>query len=293
MKRNLKLLIAALICVTVLAGALVIVLNLPEDEEIVETSSNDAILIFDKTDLTAEEIEVSNKSGEYVLMGYDYSSFESSSENTSETSETDLSMIYTMQEYETQPLSKTVTDSLAEQCCYMAALRVIEKSGNRDKEYGLDNPAATVSVTYSDNSSVKMYIGNEAPDDKGIYFKTDKSDTVYLVQENMVNMFLVDKLQVFTKDISGSFDTDEKIQTVKLTGTLYEKDVYVKPIDNNANFCNFVMETPYREICDNDFLEEFGESFYDLSGTTVSAVDVGESDLSKYGLDEPDRKSVV
>lgn len=288
MKKNIKVLIAAIVCVAVLAVGLVVVLNLPENEEITENTSDDAILIFDKSNIIAEDITISNESGEYRLLGYDYTGFEpSESESSGETSETEIKMIYTMQEYETQQLSKTMTDSLVEQCSYMAALKVVDKSGERDSEYGLDNPVSTVIVVYSDGSTVTMYIGNDAPDNKGVYFKTDRSNTVYLVQKNMINMFLVDKLQMFVKNISYSFDTYAEIQTVNLTGTLYEKDIYIKPLDNNANFCNFVMESPYREICDNEFFESFGESLYGVDGTTVIAVDITEDDIAEYGLDEP------
>ena len=285
MKKNLKLLALMAACVVVLVGAMIVVLNLPENEEVVETSSSDAILIFDKSSLIAEDITVSNESGEYNLLGFDYSEAVSGDEASESSGESTI--IYTMQEYENQTLSKTMTDSLAEQCVYMAALKVVDKSGERDSEYGLDNPRATVSVVYSDNSEVKMYIGNDAPDNKGVYFKMDGKKTVYLVQENMINMFLVDKLQMFVKELSSSFDTDETIQTVKLSGSFYDTDVYIKPIDNNANYCNFVMDTPYRAICDNDFFEGFGESFYGMRSSTVIAVDVTEDDIKEYGLDNP------
>lgn len=285
MKKNLKILIITLLSLVVLIGALVVVLNLPPNEELTENSSGNGILIFDKTNIYAEEITVSNKSGEYTVMGYNYS--DNSQDTSDENSKTELSMVYTMQEYEEQLLSKTMTDSLAEQCCYMAALKVVDKSGERDSEYGLDKPSATVSVIYSDNSQETMYIGNYAPDNKGLYFKSARSKNVYLVQNNMVNMFLVDKLQMFNKELSPALDSDYSITDVKISGTFDDNDIIIKTSDNIANFCNFVMEKPYREICDNTFTENFGKSIYGMNGTTVIAVDVTKEDIKKYRLDNP------
>lgn len=281
MKKNIKILIFSVICLAVLVAALVVVLNLPSaNENKEETSSQDAILLFDKTNLKAEDITVSNESGEYQLLGYEYSD-EGSDDGSSN------QIIYTMQDHSSQILSKTMTDSLAEQCLYMSAIQIVDKSGSRYSEYGLDKPRSTVSVIFSDNSEVTMYVGNNAPDNKGVYFRIDGNANVYLVQENMINMFLVDKLQMFSKTMSYSFNTDYKIQTVKISGTNYDSNIEIEPINNNANFCNFVLTKPYREICDNDFLENFGESLYGLSGTTVVAVDITGDDMKKYGLDKP------
>lgn len=281
MKKNIKVLIFSVICLAVLVAALVVVLNLPSaNENKEETSSQDAILLFDKTNLKAEDITVSNESGEYQLLGYEYSDEGSDDGSSSQ-------IIYTMQDHSSQILSKTMTDSLAEQCLYMSAIQIVDKSGSRYSEYGLDKPRSTVSVIFSDNSEVTMYVGNNAPDNKGVYFRIDGNANVYLVQENMINMFLVDKLQMFSKTMSYSFNTDYKIQTVKISGTNYDSNIEIEPINNNANFCNFVLTKPYREICDNDFLENFGESLYGLSGTTVVAVDITGDDMKKYGLEKP------
>lgn len=281
MKKNIKVLIFSVICLAVLVAALVVVLNLPSaNENKEETSSQDAILLFDKTNLKAEDITVSNESGEYQLLGYEYSDEGSDDGSSSQ-------IIYTMQDHSSQILSKTMTDSLAEQCLYMSAIQIVDKSGSSYSEYGLDKPRSTVSVIFSDNSEVTMYVGNNAPDNKGVYFRIDGNANVYLVQENMINMFLVDKLQMFSKTMSYSFNTDYKIQTVKISGTNYDSNIEIEPINNNANFCNFVLTKPYREICDNDFLENFGESLYGLSGTTVVAVDITGDDMKKYGLDKP------
>ncbi|MGN0470447.1 MAG: DUF4340 domain-containing protein [Acutalibacteraceae bacterium] len=281
MKKNIKILIFSVICLAVLVAALVVVLNLPSaNENKEEVSSQDAILLFDKTNLKAEDITVSNESGEYQLLGYEYSDEGSDDGSSSQ-------IIYTMQDHSSQILSKTMTDSLAEQCLYMSAIQIVDKSGNRYSEYGLDKPRSTVSVIFSDNSEVTMYVGNNAPDNKGVYFRIDGNANVYLVQENMINMFLVNKLQMFSKTMSYSFNTDYKIQTVKISGTNYDSNIEIEPINNNANFCNFVLTKPYREICDNDFLESFGESLYGLSGTTVVAVDITGDDMKKYGLDKP------
>ncbi len=293
MKKSIKTLIISAICVILLAVGLVFVLNIPKDEEADdEKTTNEAILIFDKTNLIPEDITISNKSGKYTLLAFDYSNVSGAYESSDESSDENVSstVIYTMQEYGSQQLSKTMTDSLAEQCSYMAALQSVNQSGKNYAEYGLEKPRATVSVIYSDNSSVTMYIGNDAPDNKGVYFMIDGNKTVYLVQKNMINMFLTDKLQMFTKRLSIDFNGDYTVETINISGTFNDKAVDIKPINNTANHCNFIMESPYREICDNDYIEKFGEGLYSLYGTTVVAVDISKDDIKKYGLDKPYKK---
>ena len=306
MKKNTKLIIAAVSCVAVLSVGLAVVLNLPsETEEVTEVSTGETILLFNKTDLDVEEITVKNESGEYQLMGYSYaenltdtstvkSSSDSSSESSSESSgeasaaeQSDIEMIYTMQGHETETLEKSLTDILVSECNYMAATQIVDKTGKKYAEYGLDDPKATAEIVFSDNTTVKMYIGNDAPDDKGVYLRIDGDKYVYLVQKSMVDMFSYEWLQLFERQISGTFNTDDTISKVNVSGEHFDAPISITDVLNIVNYSKYTMTKPQREMCNNIEVENYGESFYGISGTEVAAIEVKSEELSKYGLDHP------
>lgn len=314
MKKNTKIMIACVSCVAVLAAGMAVVLNLPsENPETKEASTGESILLFDKTDLDVEEITVKNSSGQYELLGYSYrdeddlnsssaskesvskaensdssSSAAESSEKKNERSDGDeLKIIYTMQDHESEMLSKSLTDMLVNQCSYMAATQIVDKSGKRYAEYGLDSPQATVSVVYSDNSKVKMELGKDAPDQKGVYLKMDGDKYVYLVQSSMVDTFFYEKMQMFDRTVSVKYNSDYTISTVAVSGERFKEEIAITSEENKMNFCPYIMTKPRRELCDDSFVQSFGESVYGIEGTKVIAVEVKESDLNKYGLDKP------
>ncbi len=313
LKKNTKVIVAALGSVAILGAALVVVLSLPSEEaKINETSVGESILLYDKTSLDVEEITVKNEYGEYQLLGYTYTDSditdssadtsyieeESSKTESSERSEIndyktlastpdEVEMIYTMQEYENEELSKEMTDLLVRECNYMAATQIVDKSGKKFDEYGLKTPRATVMAVFSDGSTTTLYIGNDAPDNKGVYLRIKDNNYVYLVQSTMVDVFLLDKLQMFDSNITGSFNTDYKIKKISLSGELYDKDIIISDEQNKINFCTYIMTSPQRENCDNASVESFGTSLYGITADSVSAVQADKDTLKKYGLDSP------
>ncbi len=325
MKKNTGIVIASAACVAALAVGLAVVMSIPSDskEEITQTSTGDAILLFDKTDLDVEEITVKNDSGEYCLMGYNYESEESSesmeksteestAESSSENSDSgssdsaaessaessaeessEINMIYTMQDHEKEMLSKQLTDILVNECNYMAAIQIVDQSGKKYSEYGLSSPRAVVTSVFSDNSTIKMYIGNDAPDNKGVYLRMDGDNNVYLVQSSMVDAFFYEKLQMFDRTISVDFDSDYEIAALNVSGTKFEKPIKITNEQNGINNSFYIMTEPYRELCGDSAVTNFGEGMYGLDGTEVAAVEVEEKDMKKYGLDKPYIKAEV
>lgn len=306
MKKNTKLLIGTAIGVAVLAAALTVVLMLPSRDTDIKVEDNNAILLYDKTALTPEDITVRNEGGEYQLLCYEVvqpvSKEEESSEdssipvlNASELEEDSKDateehiLLYTMQEYPTETLSRTMTDNLAEECRYMAASKLIDKSGIRYGEYGLDQPRAEAKIVFSDNSSVRLQFGKEAPDNMGVYLRYNEDPNVYLVPSNLVEMFFVEKLQMFEKKLTAGLG-DNLVQEVTVSGTGYPQELQITKNDTNAISGTYVMKQPYRASITDSQVQNLANGFYSFSAAEVAAVGVKESDLSKYGLDQPYQK---
>ena len=302
MKKTTKLLIGAAAAVGILGVVLAVVLAIPSQNHEIKVEDNNTILLYDKSSLIPDDIVVKNESGEYELMCFDYaqpvskeesvseaapaSDASDSSEESQTSEETTVILTYTMQDYDTEPLSRTMTDNLAQECRYMAATKLIDKSGSRYEEYGLDKPRAEAAVSFSDNSRVMLRLGKDAPDNMGVYLRINDDPNVYLVPSNMVDMFFVEKLQMFDKQLTGEMG-DGTLKELEITGTGYPQKLLVTANDTKANAGLYVLKQPSRLSCQDSSVSLFAGSLFGLSATRVAAVAVTEKDYPAYGLDKP------
>ena len=293
MKKNTKLLIGAAAGVGILGAVLAVVLFLPSQNHEIKVEDNNTILLYDKSSLIPDDITIKNESGEYELMCFDYTqpaATDESSSSGSQDGEVSQEMVtiltYTMQDYDTEPLSRTMTDNLASECRYMAATKLIDKSGSRYAEYGLEKPRAEAVIYFSDNSKVTLRFGSNAPDNMGVYLTMDDNPNVYLVPGNMVEMFFVEKLQMFDKQLTGEMG-EGTLKELTISGSGYPEELTVTANDTNANAGIYVMKHPCRVSCEDSRVLNLAGSFFGISATRVAAVAVTEKDYPQYGLDTP------
>lgn len=295
MTKNTKKIIAASAIVLVLAAALAVVLLLPQNED--NTDAPTAITLINRDYMEVEEISFTNEYGSFELIGYltenEYASRyteESSSQESEQTStvETYETMVYTMQKYPKNMLSHSLTQELAYHCAHITASQIVDKTGTRYADFGLDKPRATVSVVYGDNSTKTFYIGNDAAGNENtVYIRFEGDKYVYLVALDTVSMFLDDGLQLFDKSLSIELELDAYAESLTVGGTFLETPIKISASDDTNVYSSYMMFSPYREICDDDTFKSYCEVFFDFYADTVIAVDIEESELKKYGLDEP------
>ena len=315
MKKNTKLLIGITAGVCVLGAALAVVLALPSKDVKIDVQDNNAILLLDKQTLVADEITVKNSGGEYKLLGYDYDNQIPSAAKSSEPSEEsqnsgessiktaaddvetvevrEIYTVYSMKDYEDEELYKPYTDELCRECCYITATALVDKSGNRYEEYGLDKPVSEVSVVFSDGSKTKLSLGNYAPENKGVYLKMSGDKNVYLVLNQSVEMFFVERLQMFDHVLTESIDSGDSVKEIDISGTNYQNDYSFLLNELKINKTQYILSSPYRLSADDEQLDIFAKAIYGMIGTNVVQVAAGKDDLAKYGLDKPYQKVTI
>ena len=303
MKKSIRFIILVGVVVLVLGVGLAVILNMPAPTDTSNTKdSGDPILLYDKTGTDAEEITIKNSSGEFTFIGFSYedqvsrTSAVSNTENSenvrvfSDVSGIKMYMHYTMQNFEDTELSKNMTDQLAYQCSYLTALKLIDNSGSKYAEYGLDDPVAVVKTVFGDNSENTLLIGNTAPDDQGIYCRLGENKNVYLVQLTDVNMFLIKKLQFFDRTLTAEYDSDNEDNSIiklSLSGEFYDKPVEIDKEEDLTVSAEYKMRSPYREISAKNEVQSTGESVYGLTGSEIAAVQPTDEDKKQFGLDKP------
>ncbi len=290
MRKNFRLFIAAAVAVGVLIAALITVLVMPsEKENKITADDNNEILLFDKTALTAESITITNQGGEYELLAYEYTPESSAGtlyptiSAVNEASD-DPNVIFTMQEYPDLMLDKSITNHIAAQCRYMAAKEVIDKTGQRDKEFGLEPPVATVKARFRDGSSVCFHIGGEAPDNKGTYLKMDGENNIYLVQNTLVDALLIERLQLFDKTMTGSI---ENVSSVTLSGKAYPEPIRITANGYTCYQSLYLMESPARYACDTNKTNKLLNNAFNLKPSLIYAVNATDQDIKACGLNDP------
>ena len=281
MKKNTKIIIAMSSVIVVLGVVLGVILAQPSENSSENANENTDILLFDKSSLDVDDVTIKNADGEYQILGYKYSEEAKADENE------EISMFYTMQGYENTLMSKYMTDNLVKECQIVAATRLIDKSGKKYSDYGLDKPSVEVKVIYSDSSKVNMYFGNEAPDKSGVYCRIDGNKNVYLVNSASVDMFFIDKLQLFDKTLTGELSDSENITLVEISGKGYEKPIIISREKNGIINSVYAMSSPFMEECDSSKTVDFAATFYSFTLSNVAAAEVKADDIEKFGLAEP------
>ena len=305
MKKNTKLLVISASIVALLGAALAAVLLIPSNNEELTLSDKNEILLFDKSGLIPEEISVSNSGGAYELLAFDTgeisrsrSSTVSAEESTETESQTeseseednDITLVYTMQDHPELRLDKNVTDDLVRQCLTQSAREIVDKSGSKYKEYGLEPAIANVRIRYSDGSFEELQLGNDAPGGEGIYMKTGSSRNVYLVQSSLANTFYIEKLQLFDKQVTPYI---EDITRCTLSGENYSEDIEFRKNNYDCYDSYHVMTKPARYPCDTNMTNQLTSSLSELKAIWVADINVAKDDLQRFGLDKPYEKIYI
>lgn len=289
MKKQIRYIIIAGIILAILIGALVFLLTMPnkEDESTSSTSSNTATTLIEQATGNIEKIVVQNSGGTYTLMGYG-AQVESKVESSGETSTvTTTEMVFTMQEHSSYLIDKDKSDALAYDCANLVASKVVNANNNPDSDYGLDKPRATVTVSFSDGSEKTIKVGNDVPGGKSAYIRMGDSNKIYVVALDSVNSMLVEKLQMFDKTILNSLSDDETLSLLSVTGSGRKKALKLEK-KAFSNISSYYLSSPNQAACDADKIESLCDSsLFPLVADSVAAIDVKESDLSKYSLDKP------
>lgn len=288
MKKQIRYIIIAGIILAILIGALVFLLTMPnKEDESTSTSSSTATTLIEQATGNIEKIVVQNSGGTYTLMGYG-AQVESTVESSGETSTvTTTEMVFTMQEHSSYLIDKDKSDALAYDCANLVASKVVNANNNPDSDYGLDKPRATVTVSFSDGSEKTIKVGNDVPDGKSAYIRMGDSNKIYVVALDSVNSMLVEKLQMFDKTILNSLSDDETLSLLSVTGSGRKKALKLEK-KAFSNISSYYLSSPNQAACDADKIESLcNSSLFPLVADSVAAIDVKESDLSKYNLDKP------
>ncbi len=155
--------------------------------------------------------------------------------------------------------------------------------------YGLDNPAAKVTINGTDGN-VSYSVGNVAPGGNEYYAMLDGTTDVYLIQALTAELLFKGETQ-YRESTVMSFTIEEagtlvKSFTLERPGMI-PIDIVKNTVTDDSEFPTMFYMQSYTPAEANDtvFTEDVLAYLANLSFTDV--VDTQPQDLAQYGLDEP------
>ncbi|QHQ61153.1 DUF4340 domain-containing protein [Anaerocolumna sedimenticola] len=192
-------------------------------------------------------------------------------------------------EDEAFPVNQTNAGNMAKAFTDIASSRTITEGVDDLSNFGLDNPAITVTATAKDGTKTTITLGNEAPIGGGYYGALNEDKKVYVLTAAFYNNF------TYTLEQMTTVETIPSITATNITHlTVLNKDkpgfeiVYDgSKATDFAGLTKWAMKQPYKTTlpADADAVNTLLGNYSAMSFT--SCVDYNASDLSKYGLDDP------
>ncbi len=277
-------LISLIATFAVLAAAIVLLLFVfPQKEEEQPTTETDtSVTLFDKADETvacvissavfeteSQKVEVVYKDDKLVASGY-----------------------------EELAVNTVNMNALEDLLTKMVAVDDIGEVSDL-KEYGLDTPQLTVTVTYHDKSKKVFEIGDMAPDQSGCYMREKGSMHLYILGIDNVSILTQNALDyvsttVFSKPTIPSDEQDQSdvvLSKMTLGGTLRKNKNFAFRLvtsDDSETYAyyNYIITEPYSKGANSAYDTDL-KAFTSLQASSIVKAYPTDADLKEYGLDDP------
>ena len=291
MKKNIKYIIIFCIIAVILAGLLIVLkLTAPAEEE-TGTDTDNAVqtsLLYDKNPHDISKLEISNEHGDYEVV---------------RAGEGD-NAVWTIIELANLPMSSASMGNLLENAASVTAQQTVVENAEDLSIYGLAEPLATVTATFSDSANTvkKLFIGNLTPSGTMHYAMTEGDQKVYTILNSKVNCFLENKYYVLNKIIytvrsaADENDTTDYTRINKMTITRSDLDYdfvieYDVRLEDDslmiANSSSYVVTSPIFRELNPETSAAVMDGIFGLTASDFGILNPTEEDFSSCGITEP------
>lgn len=280
MKKNTKILISSVCAIAVLGAATgVLVLTKPQTEETSQASSEEEkteIYSYKADDIST--LTIKNEKGEFTVNreGKGKWSIDSIPEDYAD---------------------NTKYESAIGDACEISYKLIAEEKPEDLNKYGFDNPTATFEMTFKDDKyePVSCMIGIENSGENSWYFKTDLSDTVYLVSKSALSFAMgVDLDYVQLSELTDAFDKENDIvQRVRVERPDLPNDLVLDYVPANEDrefqntYVSYKMSSHNNILADDEADMGIVYGLLGLSAKGAYAIQPDDKTKSECGFDEP------
>lgn len=244
---------------------------LDENGNILQNGSG-SLLSYVPADI--KQIDVENKDGSFTV--------------TSHTPEGEAT-VYTLVGFEDYALQDGIADEIASHSAALNFTRVISADANL-ADFGLDKPAATVTIAYNDDTSAVIRVGSDAAgENTGTYVAFGSSNAVYLVSSDDVSPFLYSVNSLISLDITDPMEDSDnsEFSTLTISGARFDEPITLEPNTDDAVEAAYVVTSPERFYANATESYDIAGNIRGLYAESVVCVNPSDSQLSSYGLSTP------
>ncbi len=184
--------------------------------------------------------------------------------------------------------------SIVGHCCSIYGMKKAASNPGDLSEYGLDNPSATVTVSFADGDTKTISVGDAVYNNSAYYAMVEGDACVYTITTTIAEYFQRSSLYYLETTVTPSFESDDtpNIRKLTVTRTDLSYPLVIEPFVNpNATeetkklHSAFKLTSPVEIELNSDYDSKLIYNLFGLEGDEVAGVLV--SDLSPFGLDNP------
>lgn len=309
MKKNTKILIIVSVAAVLLVGLMLLLIFMPNGNKDATASYDEGISMSTSTDEngvhqaninTDENGEIENNSYgtliEYVPAQISKIHLENEKGTLDITSYTPVNengetqtTVYEVVGYEDFDLQAGIADAIANAVSTVEFTKVVTLDKEDGADFGFDKPRATATVTYTDDTTAVIIVGDDAPQGAGTYIKFGDGDTVYLVAADTMTALDYGLTDLMTLTINSSaLNTDNsQASSITLSGSNFPQTIVLKPNDGKKASASYVMTSPvecYANESESSLVEGAIRGLY---ADSVKMVNPSSDQLKSLGLSSP------
>ncbi len=164
-------------------------------------------------------------------------------------------------------------------------------------DFGLDDPTITVVITYHDDTTATLLIGDETPDMAGFYARLQDSDEVVMINADTVSYFQLKKGQYIERSLIAS----PTVKDDDANGSAVLKELTLKGGPGNEtlslrqattsdgeeySYSTFIITKPYKRMV-SETVSSTLSSFTYLVASEGVVLHPTAADKAKYGFNDP------
>ena len=290
MSKRIRTLLIVCLVIVVLAVSLGALLLLPkeEDEDGDTTTQDSTVTVLDRSKdaqgntaaSPVKRVEITTEQQTYTMEPNE---------------DGDLAVVG----YEDLLVAANRTENLASTLATITAERLVAESPENPGDYGLEEPRGVAAVTYHDDSTAVLELGDDDPLGEGVYLRVQGSSAVYLVETDFADTVFQDPVYyIGTTLISAPTvrDDDTKgeaiLRDMKLTGSLRAGQPLsfrrtTTSDSAETQLFTYVITSPYLRSFNDTMLQSLLTNATSLTATVAVVAHPTAEELTQYGFDDP------
>lgn len=237
--------------------------------------------VTDKKRENVKSVAVENKSGSFLFT------------RAEKTVDSNTEFYWTSGEMLGVKQDETLVNALVGGLASLSRQPLVEENADNLEKYGLENPLATVNVTFDDGTDIKLYFGISNPSNNSYYFRTDDNNVTTADKETVSGVF--NDIRDFAELTLTESLSDTNVERVLIERKDFETPVEIRYMSEILLDDDFVSATQNTHKFVSPFTAEVDESagsavYNDLCSLKMKRciyLEKSAENLEKCGLTDP------